>query len=154
HPHVVGEGRGSQRAEQAHPMVAPEPDDRAHHREREHEGPGREDTPGAARVLRPPHTGPDRWDRPPTREDRGRDPPSGTGAPRRGRPRRLRGRGDRPPALPLRARVDGGGMIDEVRRVLDGRKLYDNPTLDYVPFIYTPLWFYLAAASSLVFGVG
>jgi 4-amino-4-deoxy-L-arabinose transferase-like glycosyltransferase len=47
-----------------------------------------------------------------------------------------------------------GGMVDEVRRAATGQPLYVAPTLDYVPFIYAPLWFYLAAAASRVFGVG
>ena len=47
-----------------------------------------------------------------------------------------------------------GGMVDEVRRLVDGEKLYLKPTLDYVPYIYAPLWFYIAAAFSKVFGVG
>jgi Dolichyl-phosphate-mannose-protein mannosyltransferase len=47
-----------------------------------------------------------------------------------------------------------GGMVDEVRRAAAGQPLYVEPTLDYVPFIYAPLWFYLAAALSKVFGVG
>lgn len=47
-----------------------------------------------------------------------------------------------------------GGMLDEVRRVLDGQKLYVKPTLEFVPFLYAPLYFYVAAAFSKVFGVG
>lgn len=46
-----------------------------------------------------------------------------------------------------------GGMLDEVRRVLGGQKLYVKPTLEYVPFLYAPLYFYVAAAFSKVLGV-
>jgi hypothetical protein len=47
-----------------------------------------------------------------------------------------------------------GGMIDAVRRVASGQKLYVKPTMEYVAFIYTPLWFYVAAGFAKVFGVG
>jgi hypothetical protein len=47
-----------------------------------------------------------------------------------------------------------GGMVDAVRRVAAGQRLYAKPTMDYVAFIYGPLWFYVAAAFAKVFGVG
>jgi 4-amino-4-deoxy-L-arabinose transferase-like glycosyltransferase len=47
-----------------------------------------------------------------------------------------------------------GGMVDAVQRLVDGRPLYVAPSLDYVPFIYAPLWFHVTAALSRVFGVG
>lgn len=47
-----------------------------------------------------------------------------------------------------------GGLVDEVRRVLAGQKLYVKPTLDYVPYIYAPLWFYVAAVFAKIFGIG
>ncbi|MFT3772549.1 MAG: glycosyltransferase family 39 protein [Minicystis sp.] len=47
-----------------------------------------------------------------------------------------------------------GGMIDEVARLVAGGKLYVAPSLDYVPFIYGPLWFHVAALFSRVLGVG
>lgn len=47
-----------------------------------------------------------------------------------------------------------GGMVDEVERLVHGGKLYVKPSLDYVPFIYAPLWFHVAALSSKVFGAG
>lgn len=47
-----------------------------------------------------------------------------------------------------------GGMVDAVARLVKGDALYVEPTLDYVPFIYAPLWFHVAALSSKVFGVG
>ncbi|XYI00942.1 ArnT family glycosyltransferase [Sorangium sp. So ce1128] len=46
-----------------------------------------------------------------------------------------------------------GGMLDEVRRALAGQKLYVKPTVEYVPFLYAPLYFYVAAAFSKVLGV-
>ncbi len=47
-----------------------------------------------------------------------------------------------------------GGMVDAVRRVAEGKPLYAAPSLDYVPYIYAPLWFYTAAAVSKIFGPG
>ena len=47
-----------------------------------------------------------------------------------------------------------GGMVDEIARLTRGEKLYVEPTVDYVPFIYAPLWFHVAALFSKVFGVG
>jgi hypothetical protein len=41
-----------------------------------------------------------------------------------------------------------GGTLQEVRRVLSGQPLYVAPTPEYVPFIYTPLYFSLGAVCS------
>jgi hypothetical protein len=48
--------------------------------------------------------------------------------------------------------IDGleGGALQELRRVLSGQPLYAAPSLGYVPMIYGPLYFYLAAAVALV----
>ncbi|MDC0740024.1 glycosyltransferase family 39 protein [Polyangium mundeleinium] len=47
-----------------------------------------------------------------------------------------------------------GGAVDHVRHILSGKRLYDRPTIDFVPFIYTPLYFYVSAAASKVVGLG
>ena len=47
-----------------------------------------------------------------------------------------------------------GAAVDHVRWILSGRPLYVEPSLEFTPFIYTPLYFYLAAAVSKVLGVG
>jgi hypothetical protein len=47
-----------------------------------------------------------------------------------------------------------GGTVDHVRRLLDGKRLYVEPTLDFVPYTYTPLYFYAGALVSKVFGAG
>jgi 4-amino-4-deoxy-L-arabinose transferase-like glycosyltransferase len=47
-----------------------------------------------------------------------------------------------------------GGMVESVRRILAGGPLYAAPSLDFVPFIYTPLFYYLSAGVSLVTGPG
>jgi len=47
-----------------------------------------------------------------------------------------------------------GGMVDEVRWVLDGHKIYVRPTIEFVPFIYNPLYFWVSALVSKIVGVG
>ncbi len=47
-----------------------------------------------------------------------------------------------------------GGMVESVRRVLAGRPLYLAPSIDFVPFIYTPLFYWLSAGVALVTGAG
>jgi len=45
-----------------------------------------------------------------------------------------------------------GGSLDHVRRLLSGRALYVRPTLEFVPFIYTPLYYYLCGLLGWLFG--
>ncbi len=45
-----------------------------------------------------------------------------------------------------------GGMVDHVQRVLDGQPLYVAPSLDFVPYGYTPLYYYLAAGMTRLLG--
>jgi hypothetical protein len=47
-----------------------------------------------------------------------------------------------------------GGMVDEVQRLLHGQALYVAPSIRYVPYLYPPFYFYLSAASALIFGSG
>ncbi len=47
-----------------------------------------------------------------------------------------------------------GAIVDHVRRVMAGQKLYVQPSLRFVPFIYPPLYFYLGALVSAPFGPG
>jgi 4-amino-4-deoxy-L-arabinose transferase-like glycosyltransferase len=47
-----------------------------------------------------------------------------------------------------------GGSVDHVIRILSGQKLYVPPSLEFVPFIYTPLYFYLSAVLSKIVGIG
>jgi 4-amino-4-deoxy-L-arabinose transferase-like glycosyltransferase len=47
-----------------------------------------------------------------------------------------------------------GGTVDHVRRILSGQRLYVSPSLEFVPYAYTPLYFYVSAAASRVLGVG
>ena len=45
-----------------------------------------------------------------------------------------------------------GGMLHQVLQVLHGEHLYSQPSLDFVPALYMPLYYYLSALSALVFG--
>lgn len=47
-----------------------------------------------------------------------------------------------------------GAMVEHVRRVLDGEPLYVEPSLEFVPFIYPPLYYYVSAAAAAVAGIG
>lgn len=46
-----------------------------------------------------------------------------------------------------------GGTVEVVQRVRDGESLYREPSLEYVPYLYTPLYFWVTAAFSCLFGV-
>lgn len=47
-----------------------------------------------------------------------------------------------------------GGCVDAVARVLDGRSIYPEPSLEFIPFLYTPLYFWLCAPVTAVLGIG
>jgi hypothetical protein len=47
-----------------------------------------------------------------------------------------------------------GGMLDSIQRVAAGQKLYVKPTVEFVPYIYAPLYFYVAALFGKILGVG
>jgi hypothetical protein len=40
------------------------------------------------------------------------------------------------------------GMAQGVQRILEGKGIYVAPTVEYIPFIYTPLFYYLGAAAA------
>ncbi len=46
-----------------------------------------------------------------------------------------------------------GGSVDHVIRILQGQKLYVEPSIEFVPYIYTPFYFYVSALFWLIFGV-
>jgi 4-amino-4-deoxy-L-arabinose transferase-like glycosyltransferase len=47
-----------------------------------------------------------------------------------------------------------GALVDHVSWLLSGHKLYVPPTIEFVPYLYTPLYFYVGAALSQITGVG
>lgn len=47
-----------------------------------------------------------------------------------------------------------GALVDELARILDGKPLYEAPSIAHAPFPYAPLAFYFSAALSKLFGLG
>ncbi len=47
-----------------------------------------------------------------------------------------------------------GAMVDHVHQVLEGKRLYGPPSLRFVPFIYPPVFTWLASSIALVLGPG
>jgi hypothetical protein len=47
-----------------------------------------------------------------------------------------------------------GAMVEQSQRVLEGRAMYAPPTVDYIGFVYPPLYFVLSACVSWVTGPG
>lgn len=47
-----------------------------------------------------------------------------------------------------------GGMIDHIERILQGKPLYAEPSLEFTSYIYAPLYFYAAALLSKITWVG
>lgn len=47
-----------------------------------------------------------------------------------------------------------GGSVDHTQRILSGQGIYVEPSIEFIPYIYTPLYYYVSAVFSLVFGVG
>lgn len=47
-----------------------------------------------------------------------------------------------------------GGVIDEIRWLMDGNPLYSEPSIAYIPFIYNPLFFLLSAVLMKAIGIG
>ncbi len=46
-----------------------------------------------------------------------------------------------------------GGVVDHVERLLEGKPLYVAPTVDFVPYIYNPLYYALGAGVASIVGV-
>ncbi len=47
-----------------------------------------------------------------------------------------------------------GAFMDHVMRLRNGLPLYTRPSIDYIPYLYTPFYYYIAALSMSVFGEG
>ena len=45
-----------------------------------------------------------------------------------------------------------GAVADHVLRILSGQPLYVRPSLDFVPFVYPPLYFYVSAGFAKLLG--
>jgi 4-amino-4-deoxy-L-arabinose transferase-like glycosyltransferase len=55
---------------------------------------------------------------------------------------------------PLALEPVENASLQEVRRILGGQSLYVKPSLDYVPLVYPPLYFWLSAVLTHVCGEG
>lgn len=47
-----------------------------------------------------------------------------------------------------------GSVVDQVARVASGESLYVAPSIGYVPYMYTPIYYWLSAAFAKVVGIG
>jgi hypothetical protein len=57
-------------------------------------------------------------------------------------------------AYPFELEWMEGGAVDHVARVLNGQLIYVKPTIEFVPYIYTPLYYYVSALVAQVTGIG
>ncbi len=46
-----------------------------------------------------------------------------------------------------------GGMMDHCLRLIEGKQIYSSPSLEFVPFIYTPFYYFVGAAFVKLFGI-
>jgi len=53
---------------------------------------------------------------------------------------------------PFELEMMEGGMLENVIRLTEGKAIYTEPTIDYIPFIYPPLYFHLSEISVKIFG--
>ena len=47
-----------------------------------------------------------------------------------------------------------GASVIHVKRILEAQALYSRPTIEFSPFFYPPLYFYLSAFFSMILGLG
>ncbi|MBN1902703.1 glycosyltransferase family 39 protein, partial [Candidatus Sumerlaeota bacterium] len=47
-----------------------------------------------------------------------------------------------------------GASVIHIKRILEGKPLYVRPTIEFVPFFYTPFYFYISTLFSLILGLG
>jgi 4-amino-4-deoxy-L-arabinose transferase-like glycosyltransferase len=50
-------------------------------------------------------------------------------------------------------RMEGASLL-QVMRISTGQPLYAQPTIDYIPLIYPPVYFYLSALATKILGLG
>lgn len=47
-----------------------------------------------------------------------------------------------------------GGMVNQVARLIHAQSMYVAPTINYVPFLYPPVYFWASGLAALLFGIG
>lgn len=55
-------------------------------------------------------------------------------------------------SYPFELEMMEGAMLENTIRLIEGKEIYTKPTMDYIPFIYPPLFFYLSEISVKIFG--
>ncbi len=46
-----------------------------------------------------------------------------------------------------------GGSVDHLERVMEGKEIYTPPSIEFIPYIYTPLYYYAAVPIASVTGI-
>jgi hypothetical protein len=57
-------------------------------------------------------------------------------------------------AYPFELEWMEGGVLEHVGRILAGEKIYVEPSIEFVPFIYTPFYYYVSAVAARLLGPG
>jgi 4-amino-4-deoxy-L-arabinose transferase-like glycosyltransferase len=57
-------------------------------------------------------------------------------------------------AYPFELEWMEGGSVEHVGRILSGQAIYCEPSIEFIPFLYPPLYYYVSAAASHVLGFG
>ncbi|TRZ96455.1 hypothetical protein D4R78_00480 [bacterium] len=55
--------------------------------------------------------------------------------------------------FPFELVIFEGGVIEHVRRIIFGQRIYLGPTWEFAPFLYPPLYYYVLALIAKVFGL-
>ena len=46
-----------------------------------------------------------------------------------------------------------GGSVDHLERIINGQPIYTPPSVEFIPYIYTPLYYYAAIPLTWIFGI-
>lgn len=57
-------------------------------------------------------------------------------------------------SYPFPLQLTEPASLEQVQRILNGQSLYVAPTLEHVPLVYGPLYFYISAAVAAITGLG
>ena len=57
-------------------------------------------------------------------------------------------------AYPYEVEWMEGAMLDHVVRILAGKPIYSAPSIDFIPWLYPPLYYYVVWISAKIFGMG
>lgn len=57
-------------------------------------------------------------------------------------------------AYPYPLELYEGVLVEQVLRILEGKALYAEPSVEYIPSVYPPLYFYLSAFFAKILGIG